>query len=344
MQRVSAFNVGHDDLVHDIAYDYYGTRLVTCSSDQRVKVWDADEAGGWVLNDSWKAHDSSVVKVDWAHPEFGHVFASCSFDRTIRVWEEQEQHDQRKTDRKWIERAKLADSKGSVHDIQFAPYHIGLKLASVGADGVMRIYEALDVVNLTQWTLMDDIEIVAGGSKESDGPYCLSWCQSRTEPQMLVVGCGRDHTAKIYRIDAHNKWQPYEVLPGHGDVVTDVAWAPSMGRSFHLIATACKDGHVRIFKLTDENAGMSASALQGVGPTRRRFRVELMADLTEHGAEVWRVEWNVTGTILSSSGDDGHVRLWKASVLNKWRLFGYVGAETADAAQSAHGVVGAASK
>lgn len=27
--------------------------------------------------------------------------------------------------------------------------------------------------------------------------------------------------------------------------------------------------------------------------------------------QVWRVSWNVTGTVLSSSGDDGCVRLWK---------------------------------
>lgn len=29
------------------------------------------------------------------------------------------------------------------------------------------------------------------------------------------------------------------------------------------------------------------------------------------GEQVWRVSWNVTGTVLSSSGDDGCVRLWK---------------------------------
>ena len=28
-------------------------------------------------------------------------------------------------------------------------------------------------------------------------------------------------------------------------------------------------------------------------------------------SQVWKVEWNVTGTVLSSSGDDGKVRLWK---------------------------------
>lgn len=30
----------HKDLIHDIAYDYYGRRLATCSSDQSVKVDD----------------------------------------------------------------------------------------------------------------------------------------------------------------------------------------------------------------------------------------------------------------------------------------------------------------
>lgn len=35
------------------------------------------------------------------------------------------------------------------------------------------------------------------------------------------------------------------------------------------------------------------------------------AHFEHQGAQVWRVEWNVTGTILASSGDDGCVRLWK---------------------------------
>lgn len=27
--------------------------------------------------------------------------------------------------------------------------------------------------------------------------------------------------------------------------------------------------------------------------------------------KVWRIEWNTTGTVLASSGDDNKVRLWK---------------------------------
>lgn len=31
-------NAEHKDLIHDVAYDYYGRRMATCSSDQYVKV------------------------------------------------------------------------------------------------------------------------------------------------------------------------------------------------------------------------------------------------------------------------------------------------------------------
>lgn len=31
--------------------------------------------------------------------------------------------------------------------------------------------------------------------------------------------------------------------------------------------------------------------------------------------QVWRVSWNITGTILASSGDDGCVRLWKGDFI-----------------------------
>lgn len=37
---VTEFETGHVDMVHDIAYDYYGKRLATCSSDRTIKIFD----------------------------------------------------------------------------------------------------------------------------------------------------------------------------------------------------------------------------------------------------------------------------------------------------------------
>jgi WD40 repeat protein len=49
-----ALNPEHEDLIHDVAYDFYGKRLATCSSDQKIKVWDQNEKNEWVLSAEWK--------------------------------------------------------------------------------------------------------------------------------------------------------------------------------------------------------------------------------------------------------------------------------------------------
>ncbi|CAG8596307.1 3951_t:CDS:2, partial [Dentiscutata heterogama] len=285
---VHAFDSSHDDLIHDVSYDFYGKRLATCSSDQKLKVWEFNQdTSGWELVDSWKAHECSVLKVSWAHPEFGQVIASCSFDRSVRIWEEQE-HEPKNSGKRWVLRGNLVDSSGSVKDIEFAPNNWGLKL---------------------------EVDITSPGTvnKEVDGNYCLSWCPWKPQVSpMIVVGCGKENCAKIFRPNPHNKWIPFEVLHGHDDVIHDVSWAPNMGRSYHLIATASKDHKVGIFKLSNKPDGYS---------------VENIAMLSDHGVEVWKVEWNITGTILSSSGDDGKVRLWKSSHNGEWKCMSVISYE-----------------
>lgn len=81
-----------------------------------------------------------MTKLSWAHPEFGSVLASSSFDRTVKIWEEipADYADQPQANggsavasgpgTRWNERAVLADAKGSVRAVEFAPHQFGLKL------------------------------------------------------------------------------------------------------------------------------------------------------------------------------------------------------------------------
>jgi nucleoporin SEH1 len=43
-----------------------------------------------------------------------------------------------------------------------------------------------------------------------------------------------------------------------------------------------------------------------------------------------RVEWNITGTMLASTGNDGKVRIWKSTLGGVWRPSGYVSVEAAE--------------
>lgn len=175
----------HKDVIHDVVYDYHGQRMATCSSDQTVKVWDQNEKGVWVVSASWKAHSGSVWRLSWAHPEFGQVLATCSFDRTVSVWEETIGEKTAPTMtpvKRWVRRTNLVDSRTSVTDVKFGPKNQGLLLATCSVDGVIRIYEAPDIMNLSQWTLSYDIACKFPLS-------CLSWNKSmyRLHAPMIAV-------------------------------------------------------------------------------------------------------------------------------------------------------------
>jgi len=295
MHTFHRFPTQHEDIIHDLEYDFYGKRLATCSSDQRIKVWDLDGQNKWQCSSEWKAHTGSVWKIKWAHPEFGQILASCSFDRTVRIWEETEGPN---GTIKWVKKAVLFESHRPVQDIKFAPRHHGLKLATASQDGIVRIYEAVDITNLSHWPVMAVIE------QQKEGINCLSWNPSPFDKPMLAIGCNNE--VKIFEYnDNTTKWVVSDTLKGHTNTIHDVSWAPNMGRSSHHIATASKDKTLIIWKLTIDN--------------QNAYHTEQVACFEDHQNEVWRVEWNATGTILASSGDDGILRFWKSNFLDQWK-------------------------
>jgi protein transport protein SEC13 len=75
--------------VHDVAVDYYGKRLATCSSDRLIKLFavGAGDVPTTALA-TLAGHEGPVWQVAWAHPKFGSILASCSYDRQVIVWRE----------------------------------------------------------------------------------------------------------------------------------------------------------------------------------------------------------------------------------------------------------------
>jgi hypothetical protein len=84
--------------------------------------------------------------------------------------------------RKWVDRAKLSDSRCPVVDVQFAPSSQGLRLAALSEDGCVRTYEPCDIMDKTVWQLREEFYVHAACAS------CLAWNPCRFDPPQLAIG------------------------------------------------------------------------------------------------------------------------------------------------------------
>lgn len=150
--------------------------------------------------------------------------------------------------KRWVRRTNLVDSRTSVTDVKFAPKCHGLLLATCSADGIIRLYEAPDIMNLSQWTLAHEVSMKIPLS-------CISWNQSMFRLQAPMIAAGSDDSSqssggKVFILefcDNMRRWNRTETISSITDPVHDIAFAPNVGRSYHILAVASKD--VQIFNL-----------------------------------------------------------------------------------------------
>jgi hypothetical protein len=54
---------GHRDMVEAAAFNAYGNRMAIGCADGRMKVYDRQREGKWVLCDTWTAHNAEILEV-----------------------------------------------------------------------------------------------------------------------------------------------------------------------------------------------------------------------------------------------------------------------------------------
>lgn len=313
MVEEKSFTLGHKGYVLDMCLDHYGRRLATCSEDGIRIFRRVNNEQGWELITDARVPEgtpslnasSAVNKLSWSHPEFSMLLA-CSTDRSIMIWEEEDEG-------KWKVLETNVQFESKISGLEFGPKHEGLRLAVATCNGEVKIFSPTDAAR-KGWISRHSFHV---DDPRSDNTDCsISWNTFPFDLPSMVVGKGNG--AYIWRMDAERKrWRQIGESMTHAKTINHVAWAPNMGRSRHLVATASSDGLVKIWKVQRENPdeGDGRDSVLGDG----KIEVILMQEL-RHETEVFRVEWNLTATMLSTSCDDSVVRLWSPNLKGEWIL------------------------
>jgi len=341
------------DYVHDVAYDYYGTRLALCTSSLRISIFSApgeeDGAeGDWTETARMeRAHAGPIWRLSWGSPEFGEPLASCSEDRVVMVWycdptvirdgspAVRKGGDGSITLPSWQRRAQL-QGEGPFVDVRFAPPHLGLKLAACTAEGRVRVFECVNRLDLRSWDPEDleaeahkaqpDASAVTGGPGEFCASAALDWIRAPfgasldERGDVLAVGGSAGRLAIWGRESAGSgKWKEVvsaEAHPVQKGGVKDVAWCPNLCRPYEIVAT-CGAG-AKLWRLEFPSPDEGYGAPQPRRAPASGCRLQLLTELVPADDEVWRCSWNLSGTTLSLSPESGELSVWKAGSTLAW--------------------------
>lgn len=358
---------GHHDLVLATDFNFYGTRMATASSDHRVKVWDRHEGNGqWSVTDVWNAHGAEVTDVKWNGPFVGEHLATIGEDGLLRLWQENVGEAPGSGKRfRCIYHQRTATGVPYM-SLDFKNVGTNSYLAAVTRDGHLSVCEPIDHDDLSAWRVMWSDYMCKTPSRTEETSFRVSWHKEKL-PAWPAILAGLDRKAlslavsagevvRVFRTDKDRKFYNAAGLEGAKGLVRDVSWANGSMRGFDLIATASKDGFVRIYELHTPGAGSlsvatdpdaastnddtfpsstTRPARSGIGaglaggvrgrrdesagvPGAVKQEAKVVAELETHGGAPCRVSWSSAGDLLLSTGDDGSIRVWKRARDGKW--------------------------
>ncbi|MBE7180178.1 MAG: hypothetical protein INR71_03045 [Terriglobus roseus] len=254
------FDHGHHDLVLAVDFDFYGTRMVTASSDHRLKLWEKQD-DAWTAVDTWRAHDAEIVDVKFNGPFTTPSLASVAEDARLKLWAEDPLATRNSGHRFRLMFQLRSETGVPFCSLAFKPLLAETYLAAVTRDGYLAVYEPMDFDDLaSDWGRIDARHLCPTPDRSIETGFRVAWHQeclpcwtaveAGLERKSLGLAVAAMDVVKVFRTDKDKRFYLAAELTGARGIIRDVAWANGAMRGYDLIAAASKDGLVRIYELS----------------------------------------------------------------------------------------------
>ena len=188
------------------------------------------------------------------------MLASIGEDGVFKVWEE-DPLERPNSHRRFRRMYQLwSPTKVPFMSLDFKNIGAETYVALITRDGYMMICEPVDSDDFRDWQVLTQTYVCPTPSRTEETSFRVSFHHEKL-PGWHAIAAGLDRKSIglavaamegvfVYRTDRDRQLYIAAELYGARGLVRDVAWANGAMRGFDVIATACKDGAVRVYELT----------------------------------------------------------------------------------------------
>jgi nucleoporin SEH1 len=135
-------------------------------------------------------------------------------------------------------------------------------LALITRDGHLTVYEPTDQSSLNEWRLIAEHWVCQDNPPERQEEVgfkvvfhkeklpCWTAIMAGLDRKSLSLAVAAMKDVIVFRTDKSKRFWPVAYLTGARQIIRDVAWASGSMRGYDVIATASKDGTIRIYELS----------------------------------------------------------------------------------------------
>jgi len=350
-----AFDAHHADAIHDCAYDYYGRRVATCSSDRTIRIFDVEcERGARSSDATREANARGRSDGTAANGTRDALGARDAEDRAGGRLGDANGTEGEANRARGTHVATITGHDGPVWSARWAHPKFGTLLASASFDHHVRVHKETEpnAFSLAYQT----------PTGTHDGSVnAIAWAPHEYGAKLACASS--DGSISVISYDGQASWTVEKIPHAHAIGCTGVSWAPaatpgalvsagggaSVVDAKRLVTCGC-DNLVKIWRFDEErrvwgceatlsahgdwvrdvawseNMGLPMNTIASCGQDGKVFiwtqseprGAWQSRELHDFGAPVWRVSWSTMGNILAVSDGNNTVTVWKESLDGAW--------------------------